>query len=227
MIRTSWIDPETNKEYGYNWGGFGERKTVAETVYEMMFKHHKSDDENEKENEEKMKMDEMNKWLKDRGFSVGRSYDKIQHNYVFTIRKDGHTYSERFTYSNPWTQKTWLENFVANFERYCLKKSEPKGLLPNIKNVIFSDPATIVIWEDGTKTVVKCMDGDVYSEETGLAMAICKKVYGNNNFFHKVFKKWVVVEKPLNILIDEGVMDKLTFAALLGITDDHAEDKDE
>lgn len=25
-----------------------------------------------------------------------------------------------------------------------------------IKNVIFNDPATIVFWKDGTKTVVKC-----------------------------------------------------------------------
>ena len=27
---------------------------------------------------------------------------------------------------------------------------------PEIKNVIFNDPATIVFWTDGTKTVVKC-----------------------------------------------------------------------
>ena len=27
---------------------------------------------------------------------------------------------------------------------------------PKIKNVIFNDPATIVFWSDGTKTIVKC-----------------------------------------------------------------------
>ena len=69
----------------------------------------------------------------------------------------------------------------------------PTGMVGKCRR--FSDPATIVIWDDGTKTVVKCMDGDVYSEETGLAMAICKKAYGNDNSFHKVFKKWVVVEE--------------------------------
>lgn len=63
--------------------------------------------------------------------------------------------------------------------------------LPEIKNVIFNDPATIVLWSDGTKTVVKCQDGDVYSEEVGLAMAISKKALGNQGNFNNVFKKWV------------------------------------
>ena len=35
---------------------------------------------------------------------------------------------------------------------------------PGIKKVIFNDPATIVLWDDGTKTVVKCSEGDTYSE---------------------------------------------------------------
>lgn len=63
--------------------------------------------------------------------------------------------------------------------------------LPNIQNVLYNDPATIVFWSDGTKTVVKCQNGDTYSAETGLAMAICKKAYGNKNQFNKVFAKWL------------------------------------
>ena len=34
----------------------------------------------------------------------------------------------------------------------------------NIKEVIFNDPATIVYWEDGTKTVVKCHN-ETFDEE--------------------------------------------------------------
>lgn len=60
-----------------------------------------------------------------------------------------------------------------------------------IVKVIFSDPATIVFWGDGTKTVVKCQDGDTYSKETGLAMAIAKKVFGNKGNFNEVFKKFI------------------------------------
>lgn len=53
----------------------------------------------------------------------------------------------------------------------------------NIEKVIFNKPATIVFWTDGTKTVVKCGDGDVWDEEKGLAMAICKKLIGLKEFY--------------------------------------------
>lgn len=60
-----------------------------------------------------------------------------------------------------------------------------------IKDVIFNDPATIVFWADGTKTVVKCQEGDEFDPEKGLAMAIAKKVYGNKGSYCNVIKKWV------------------------------------
>ena len=34
--------------------------------------------------------------------------------------------------------------------------------IPDIKKVIYNNPATIICWEDGTKTVVKCSEGDTY-----------------------------------------------------------------
>lgn len=61
-----------------------------------------------------------------------------------------------------------------------------------IKNVIFNYPATVVLWEDGTKTVVKCGDHDVFDQEKGLAMAIAKKALGNTGNYYEVFKKWCV-----------------------------------
>lgn len=67
---------------------------------------------------------------------------------------------------------------------------------PMIKNVIFNDPATIVLWKDGTKTVVKCQEGDTYSKELGLAMCISKKYLGNKGNFNEVFKKWIPDETP-------------------------------
>lgn len=63
-----------------------------------------------------------------------------------------------------------------------------------IKQVVFNDPATIVIWADGTKTVVKCQEGDTYDEEKGLALCIAKKYLGNKGNFNEVFKKWVPVK---------------------------------
>lgn len=65
-----------------------------------------------------------------------------------------------------------------------------------IKNVIFNDPATIVIWGDGTKTVVKCQPGDTYDKEKGLALCIAKKYLGNKGNFNEVFKKWIPEDIP-------------------------------
>ena len=67
---------------------------------------------------------------------------------------------------------------------------KPTNYLPEIKNVKFNGPATIVFWADGTKTVVKCQDGDDYSKEVGLAMCIAKKVFGNTSKYNDIFKKW-------------------------------------
>lgn len=61
---------------------------------------------------------------------------------------------------------------------------------PEIKDVIFNDPATIVFWTDGTKTVVKCQEGDIFDPEKGLTMAIAKKIYGNKGSYCNVIKKW-------------------------------------
>ena len=62
-------------------------------------------------------------------------------------------------------------------------------LMPNIKKVIFNKPATIVFWGDNTKTVVKCADGEEYSEEVGLAMCIAEKYCGNYSQFKKAVRK--------------------------------------
>jgi hypothetical protein len=59
-----------------------------------------------------------------------------------------------------------------------------------IEKVIFNDPATIVIWKDGSKTVVKVQEGDTYDPEKGLAMAIAKKFFGNKGNYCDKLKKW-------------------------------------
>ena len=65
----------------------------------------------------------------------------------------------------------------------------PNCLENEIEKVMFNDPATIVFWKDGTKTVSKCKNGDTYNKETGLAMCIIRKLCGNRNY-NKVFEKF-------------------------------------
>ena len=64
-------------------------------------------------------------------------------------------------------------------------------LKPQIKNVIFNDPATIVFWSDGTKTVVKTQEGEEFDPEKGLAMAISKKALGNKREYYHTFLHWL------------------------------------
>ena len=83
--------------------------------------------------------------------------------------------------------------------------------IPEIKNVIFNDPATIVFWEDGTKTVVKCQDGDKFDPEKGLAMAIAKKAYGNKGGYCNKMKKWLPKEEPVDTNRSIFVPKEFTF----------------
>ena len=71
------------------------------------------------------------------------------------------------------------EHLVMNVPR-CLQR----------KKVIFHPPATVVLWEDGTKTVVKCDWRDQYDPMHGLALCYMKKALGNtsrnlNDALHK------------------------------------------
>lgn len=92
-----------------------------------------------------------------------------------------------------------LQGNITTGYRYV---DEGESYLPAIQKVIFNDPATIVIWADGTKTVVKC-DCELYDPEKGLAMAISKKALGNNGNYYETFKKWVPEKpKPIDILQD-------------------------
>lgn len=85
-----------------------------------------------------------------------------------------------------------------NLEDYTMNSHEDINTAmyrAGIKNVIFNAPATIVFWADGTKTIVKCGPNDIYDPEKGLAMAIAKKHFGNDNCFHKIFKQWLPKEE--------------------------------
>ena len=65
-----------------------------------------------------------------------------------------------------------------------------------VKRVIFNPPATIILWNDGTKSVVKCQNGEPFDPEKGFALAYLKKLLGNDNTFNKEINKWVKWEAP-------------------------------
>ena len=71
-----------------------------------------------------------------------------------------------------------------------------------ITKVIFNNPATIVFWSDGKKTVVKCAGDEAFDEEKGLAMAISKRVLSNQGNYYNEFKKWL---PEIEVCEDKGV----------------------
>lgn len=74
---------------------------------------------------------------------------------------------------------------ILNTSRYAdiIGKMKTRVNIPiMIDRVIFNDPATIIIWNDGTKTVVKKSADDIWDPEKGFCMAVIKKLYGNTRF---------------------------------------------
>lgn len=79
----------------------------------------------------------------------------------------------------------------AMYNRTYEKEARAAMSTASIKNVIFAPPATIVYWSDGSKTVVKCSEKDVFDPEKGLAMAIAKRCGGNKGSYYKEIQNWV------------------------------------
>ncbi len=105
---------------------------------------------------------------------------------------------KRFSYANYYSARASRDNdrfksyidtdipsmydFFDRFNTKCVRHSRI------IDKVIFNNPATIVIWSDGSKTVVKCRNED-FDPEKGLSMAVCKKVFGSE--YYKLFKRFL------------------------------------
>ena len=84
----------------------------------------------------------------------------------------------------------------------------------NIKDVIFSDRVTVILWKDGTKTMVRAGKHEDYDPEKGFAMAVCKKMFGNKGNYYEVFKKYVpvtyyIADKKDIMVTDRAVSDEV------------------
>lgn len=88
----------------------------------------------------------------------------------------------------------WMDH-IPHSEYEALKKAAAMSKVPEIKDVIYNPPATIVHWMDGEKTVIKVQEGDTYDPEKGLLLAFAKRLFGNDNTFNKVMHKWCNVEE--------------------------------
>jgi len=80
------------------------------------------------------------------------------------------------------------------FDRFLLGKfslTDKDKLDPSsIEKVIFNPPATIVLFKDGSKTVVKTTKGDKFDHELGFLYAMAKHIFPRRNQFKKFIEKW-------------------------------------
>ena len=66
-----------------------------------------------------------------------------------------------------------------------------KNAIPEIKELVFNNPATIIFWKDGTKTIVKTQNGSPFDKEKGFCMAVVKKLFGNEGNYYNIVDKWI------------------------------------
>ena len=104
------------------------------------------------------------------------------------------TTNEFYDFRNLNTGIVKATNAITSAASSFVKNAANFYRVPEIKKVIFNDPATIVLWKDGTKTVVKAQDKEEFDKEKGLAMAISKKSLGNEGQYYDTFKKWLKEE---------------------------------
>lgn len=90
-----------------------------------------------------------------------------------------------------------IEEFVDLFAKQLNGKREivkPKQKLvingKTIKEVIYHNPATIIKWTDGTKTIAKCDKYDSYDKEKGFYICILKELLGNKTTHALIDKYW-------------------------------------
>ena len=66
-----------------------------------------------------------------------------------------------------------------NCLEFTIQATQPKKLIVN-------GPATIILWDDGTKTVAKCSKDEPFDPEKGVAIAIAKRFISGNQL-HRMF----------------------------------------
>lgn len=173
-VKTTWIDPNTGKEYSYNWG-FDVDSNIPE---------------------KKNPVDNFS-WMVN-------AYDATKCDRRIKIELVGIPNVRSFS-----LDMRDLERSIKN--RMNNEEGDP-FIVPRIKKIVFNPPATIVFWNDGTKTVVKCQNDEKFDPEKGITMAFFKKTHGNKGHYFEEIKKWTekyqrVTNEEISEVLDNSTPD--------------------
>lgn len=66
-----------------------------------------------------------------------------------------------------------------------------------IHKVVFNETkrTTVVVWDDGSHTSVKCSPNDTFDREKGLALCYMKRFFDNRSCFNETLKKYCREDK--------------------------------
>lgn len=81
--------------------------------------------------------------------------------------------------------------------------------------ILKSGNATIVFWNDGTKTIVKLPEGDKPDDYSAFTAALAKKIFGSNSKVKKVIKTKTEIQKPK---VKKGEEDEIIPVSADGVT---------
>lgn len=82
-----------------------------------------------------------------------------------------------YSYLNEIAQ-SYAEGLVKELTRMNLNKTLPSM----VKKITYNGPATIVFWNDDTKTVIKCHEGDQFDEVTGFLLCCLRKMMTQHSY---------------------------------------------
>ena len=79
----------------------------------------------------------------------------------------------------------------------------------DVKKIIFSGPKTIVLWSDGTKTIVSISKDETnFDPEAAFCAAYTKKMFGTNSKIKRIIKEKSNIEQHHRIVEEKLKMEK-------------------
>lgn len=134
-------------------------------------------------------LDTLQKACRDYNITETLSSDLSRYETLITIRIP---YGTPLNKEIEGTKPSLPSSMVTSYKDPLFSKNY---MIPEVREIRYNGPATIVFWKDGTKTVVKIQPGEIcYDPDKAFAMAVCKKLFGNKFNRHlteaqKAFKK--------------------------------------
>lgn len=99
----------------------------------------------------------------------------------------------------------WVQHFDIDEDDHAWKQwmrlntavAEALGRIPTPKRIIVNEESkvTVVLWEDGDKTIVRMCELDEYDPYAAYCAAFAKKCYGTNSKLKKTIERLTVYQE--------------------------------